>query len=212
MDSQTTHRAVSFRLISPHLLFAAICLLFLGVGNADAQRTSDRQFYLGADGGTVVAGDRGFSCGMSFGQYLLGSKWDAGIGWMPRRRSQGDFYHQIVAGGGWSYRFFGTRNRAVNLYGGVGALVGYEHIPYTFTDLEEDVMYEEGGSVSNTIVSSSGQKDKVALLYGLYASLELEMFVSRRVAFMLSSRMPLIFDSAEGIFGLSMNVGMRFNL
>ena len=210
MNITQSHSAVVFRpfglrFFVAFFLFVSLCHSALG------QRTSDRQFLLGLDGGTAVAGGRGFTADVYFGQYLLNSRWGAGVDYIYRVSSG---VSQFLVYGEWSYRLCSSRNRAFCLYGGVGAHSGYELSRYTFDDYVEDTQSGAGtgsGSVSVDIGSSSGYDDQ-GFLYGIRFLVEAEMFVSRRVALVATARAPVIFNSSGDEFSLVFGAGIRFNL
>lgn len=180
-----------------------------------AQRTATGQYYVGAEAGTCVMGDRGFAMDVQFGQYLLKSKWDVGINYMYRVYDVG--YNQFLARGTWQYRLISTRSRVFNFYGGAGVHMGYEYIPPRMvTEVPE--VGSGSGSVSVDISQQTSNGEQKKFLYGMHVGAEAEWFIVRKMALVLGLRLPLVFNSYYGAYGLTMNpafnicVGVRFNI
>ena len=136
----------------------------------------------------------------SYGQYLLGSYWKSGV-------SVSEYTYQIAedipmgylhaaAYGDWMYRFIGTRNRVLSLYGGPGLFLGYE-MPDAWGLIPE--AYKEDYS-------------KGYFLYGIRLSLEVKVFLSKRVALTLGGSLPINFSSPFDKFHYQAGAGVRLNL
>ena len=142
--------------------------------------------------------DVGFQ--LSFGQYGLTWYWKAWLNASPYSLtiSTGDrmTYGQVLAGGDFMYRLISDKRRIVSLYAGGGAFLGIEgynlwhRLPsYIETDFP-----------------------KARFLYGLDASLELETFVSKTVALVLSGNMPITISSLVRPFHFQLRLGVRVAL
>ncbi|MBQ7826720.1 MAG: conjugal transfer protein TraO [Clostridia bacterium] len=184
----------------------------LSVMPAWGQRTSNRQLYLDFTASSSVVSDPSLGGGVSFGQYLLASRWDAGVDFLMKR--DGKPYYPVYAQASYMFRFCANRSRSAHLYGGVGVLMGAEvstpeeMTPSTgYTD-EESGVGVDFSQVEEVQASVAG----VAFLYGVQARLEAELFIARKVAIVGAVRMPLTFGSAHSVFNLVGTVGLRFNI
>ena len=177
-------------------------ILCAGTGmEARAQRTMRGESLLTAEAHYPFSSPYWMGADLSYGQYLLSSYWKTGICATEyshpldgEELSMG--YLHAAAYGEWMYRLAGTRNRCLNLYGGAGAFLGYEAVDAW--DLIPSEMKED---------YASGY-----FLYGLSASLELEIFLSRRVAVTLVGRLPVNFSSQFGWLHYHAGAGLRVNL
>lgn len=135
-----------------------------------------------------------------YGRYMLGSYWKAGLSGVHYGPA-GDEYGvtggslHLVAEGEWMYRLLGTRNRQFNLYGGGGIFLGCERTG-GWQDLTGDSLEAE---------------DMYFFLYGIQPSLEAELFITRKIALVLSGSAPINFSSQQGHLHLSASAGVRVN-
>ena len=167
---------------------------------ANAQRTMRGEGLLTAGAHYPFSGPYWMGVDLSYGQYLLGSYWRAGVDVTEYTHGLPDdipmSYLQAVASGDWMYRIAGTRSRVLNLYAGAGLFLGYEAAdPWSL--LPEDYREDFAPGV---------------FIYGARLCLETEIFLSRRVAFVLGGRMPLCFPSQFGWFRYDAGAGIRLNL
>lgn len=168
-----------------------------------AQRTMKGQYEIQAEG-LYTLSSGGVS--VTFGQYLINSYWDCGINATNRKKSITDGYDtyrmdfsHLEAFGDFMYRLVGTRDRRVSLYGGGGIFLGYEAYD-TFNKLPENIDLE------------SVKMDKGAFLYGVHARLEMEAFISSRLAVTVAARTPWNFSSPCRKFCVEVGAGLRYNL
>ena len=165
-----------------------------------AQRTMRGESFLGADA-LWCAGTQSPVGGaqIHYGQYLLSSCWKAGVSAMQLTGTDSDGYSvpyaHVAAYGEWMYRLAGTRNRMLNLYGGGGVFLGYEAYG----------PWDEQWSLSG------GQGSDGAFLYGLQAGLEAEFFFTRKLALVISGKVPVNFSSPYGWLHATAGAGLRMN-
>lgn len=179
-----------------------VTALLLCVANgmeARAQRTMRGESLISIESHYPFSNPYWMGVDISYGQYLLNSYWKAGVTGteyshqITEKIPMG--YMHIAAYGEWMYRLVGTRNRALNLYGGAGAFLGYEAI-------------DTWGLLPDTVKTdyASGY-----FLYGVNLSLELEIFFSRRAAFLLCGGLPINFSSQFKKVHTHAGAGLRFN-
>lgn len=167
-----------------------------------AQRTMKGQFEIQAEG-LYTLSSGGVS--VSFGQYLINSYWDCGINATNRKKGITDGYDDykidfshLEAFGDFMYRLVGTRDRRVNLYGGGGIFLGYEAYD-TFSRLPDSIDLESVGMA------------KGSFLYGIHARLEMEAFITPRIAVTVAARTPWNFSSPCRKFCAEFGAGLRYN-
>lgn len=136
----------------------------------------------------------------SYGQYLLGSYWKAGVSLteytFPLAEDVPMGYEHATAYGEWMYRLAGTRNRLLNLYAGPGLFLGYE-------------MADFWGLLPDTLTEAC---PKGSFIYGIRLSVEAEVFLSRRVAVTLGASLPASITSTFGHLHCQAGAGIRLNL
>lgn len=154
-------------------------LMFFSIP-ASAQRTISGQSALGLSArynGTSVGAEAFYS------QYTLNGYWNVGItgDLYATPLSTGDkmSYMDVAAAGGYMFRLVGTRNRAFNLYAGVGVFAGVEWI-------------DPASRLPKHIVTGL---PTVQFLYGVYMRMGVECFLGTRVALTLSGVLPVNFSS-----------------
>ena len=154
--------------------------LLLTIQPASAQRTMSGQFSL-----AVSAHYNGSFLGAEafLSQYTLIGFWEAGVGGdaftAPLSNGLRLEYADVAARGGYLFRLVGTRNRALNLYAGGGALVGIEAID---PRMRIPSYYDLG-------------LPSIGFLYGLYAKSQAEVFIGRKVALTLGGGLSVNFSS-----------------
>lgn len=183
-------------------IVVSVLLLLAACFGADAQRTSKGQFYVGADWATTV-----YPKVMSYhvfnvetGQYTLFGKWQAGVQYATR-----DAYGivSVLAHGGAMYRFFGSRGRVVNFYGGADLLLGADFCSEQISVLIPD---EDGKTKTET------QAAKTGFVWGLNPKFEFEIFPFTSVAIYFGASLPLKFATQQKMFSIVPYAGIRVNL
>jgi hypothetical protein len=150
----------------------------------------------------------------SFGQYILSSRWDAGVAY-GYRTGHSTPYHTITVQGTWLRRIYGTSNRAFSMYCGGGLRTGVDF--GLLPEVENSGTSTEGPSVNEGGVSWFPETDKEtkpssSILYGFHFVYDMEIFVSDRVALVGDFRVPLNFNSLGPICCPEVLIGLRFNL
>lgn len=167
---------------------------------ASAQRTMRGETLLSAEVHHPFSKPYGLGADLTYGEYLLDSYWKAGASVTeyahPLSDEQPLEYLHAAAYGEWMYRLAGTRNRCFCMYGGGGAFLGYEGVD-VFSLLPADEKENFGSGY---------------FLYGVSLSLEMEVFFSKRVAFILGGKLPLNFSSPFGWFHYQAGAGLRLNI
>ena len=178
-----------------------VALLFVASGmEARAQRTMRGESLVSVGVHYPFSSPYWMGVDFSYGQYMLKSYWKAGVCATQYTHHISEevpmCYLHAVAYGEWMYRLVGTRNRALGVYAGGGPFLGYEA-----SDPKKLVadFYKDG------IAEGS-------FLYGVNVSLEMEIFLSRRVAIILDGRLPMNFSSSLGWFHYQAGAGLRLNL
>lgn len=144
---------------------------------AQAQRTT-------CGGGMVsLEGFYPLGAGLSYGQYLPSSYWEAGVNALWRSHDINDEskmqYMPLSVYGEWLYRVVGTRSRSLNLYAGAGVFLGWEFYD-PFTSLPDHL---------------SSNLPAGTFLYGIRAQAQLQIFLSRSFSILLSGKAPINFSS-----------------
>jgi len=186
--------------LSAALTLTMTIAMAIGI-EASAQRTAERALLLSAAYSYPFGGQGGDFCvDLTCGQYLLHSYWNAGVTGdvysIPFEDGGYMQYAHTAALGEWMYRVVSTRNRAVDLYVGGGAFIGYEAYD-PFSRLPDDIESGYNGG---------------AFLYGIHARLEAEFFFCRRAAVVLGGRIPINFTSPFGNINYHVSAGLRLNI
>lgn len=196
--------ALHFGLNRKTVLAAGVTALLMCASSLNmevwGQRTMRGESFISAEVHDTFQPPYGRGADLSYGQYLLGSYWKAGIfatGY-TLTLDDGTPMEYIHAGayGEWMYRLTGTRSRALNLYGGGGVFLGYE---------AEDPRGLLGEWEKPDMTGGS-------FLYGIRPSLEAELFITRRIAVIISGSAPINFTSAHGWLHCQAGAGLRINL
>lgn len=164
------------------------------------QRTMRGESFVSAGVHTPFMSPYGWGASLSYGQYLLGAYWNAGLTATGYTFTRGDGlpseYVHAGAFGEWMYRLAGTRSRALSVYAGGGAFIGYEaEDPWQRLSEWECPGFPDG-----------------SFLYGLWPAVELEIFPMRRLALVFTGRAPVNFTSPHGWLHLQAGAGIRLNL
>ena len=183
-------------------LVTATLLVGLSCHPAWAQRTVNNSLLISADY-SFPFGMKGsdFCVDLSCGQYLIDSYWNTGIignmySSLLKPDDESMRYAQVAAFGEYMYRVAATRNRAVNLYLGGGAFIGYEAYD-PFTKLPDYIDTGLGNG---------------SFLYGIQAGFSTEFYFYRNVAFLIGGRIPVNFTSPVRKVNYHLSAGIRINL
>ena len=175
--------------------FAFLCLF----GSIKAQRTMQGQNMAGVSINHNFP-DIGFS--LAYGGYTMTGLWaiqastDLYSQYLSAEKNKRLQYCHIAVSGYYMTSFFRTRSRNFNLYGGGGALLGYEIIdPLKRTPKEVEVSLEDG-----------------YFIYGVFAKIETELFISRRTAFTITAETPINFSSPLDRIHYKAGIGIRIML
>lgn len=175
-----------------------IVFLFCSSVVVYGQRTMPGQFFFGVNCSYTFTEGMSYGAELQVGQYMKKSYWDLAVVASNRTCATSlgqrmDLSHLYVRGGA-KYRLFSTSGRSFCFYAGGGAFVGME-----FYDMFLRLP-------SNYVTGLS----EYAFLYGLYAGLDMEMYIARKIALVLSGSMPVNFSSPGAKFNFEAGVGVRF--
>lgn len=168
-----------------------------------AQRTSSGTSFIGAT--QIVSAYVIPSGGLDihFGQYLLNSYWKtslSAVDWMQKTDVQGVVFDRmhLVLEGGWMYRLAKNYSRSFNLYAGGGAFLGYN-------------FHEVFAKLPKEMTTDLPNGD---FIYGLRPSVEMECFISRKVALTMGVQAPLTFSSSfsSDLWHVTGSLGIRINI
>lgn len=182
----------------------AAILIILGLCNTQnqmhGQRTMRYQSFLTGDITIPYAPNPDLGGLIGYGQYTLDGYWTAGIYSIGRKQSRNGYSRiqtqTLRAYGQYMHRLVNDRRRIASLYFGAGVFIGYEfYDPFLRLPQHIDKNTEDN-----------------AFIYGITGSLELEVFILKKMALTLSTNMPLTFGSeSTWIRGYS-SIGLRINL
>lgn len=140
----------------------------------------------------------GYGVSASFGGYTKSGYWQVGASRDMYRKQLNlenyklDYYH-ITVSGYYLTSLFRTRSRSFNLYGGGGIFMGYESIdPFRRLPKTIETNLKNG-----------------YFLCGLSAVSEVEIFLTRKFAIIVSQNVPLNFSSKLGFIHFQTKVGFR---
>lgn len=179
------------KLVNRLIWFVLLCAMPI---SARAQRTT-------CGGGMVsLEGFYPLGAGLSYGQYLPSSFWEAGLSALWRNYDINSEYKMqympLCVYGNWLYRIAATRSRSFNLYAGTGVFLGWE-----FYDPRKTLPAFISGTISDG-----------TFLYGINAKLQMEIFLSRRFAVLLSGIAPINFSSPCAWIQPCVSFGLRLDL
>jgi len=169
---------------------------------ASAQRTSRGQYFIHADYSTTVS-PKVMSyhvANVGMGRYTLFGRWQAGV-----QYATADAYGimSVLARGGVMYRFYGSRGRTFNVYGGGDMIMGAD-----FCSEQISVLIPESDGTSKTETKEA----RAGFVWGLDPMLEMEVFPFTRVAFYLGASFPVKFATQQKTFSVVPYAGIRINL
>lgn len=181
-------------------LAAAICMTLATCHEAQAQRTMNDRNLLTVDCTASLSSAKDFGAAASWGRYLLDGFWEVSASAVPRgvALSTGDRMDLLTlrAEGGYMHRLASTRSRSLSLYGGGTAFIGYE-------------LYDPSGRLPSNI--NTGLPGG-AFVYGVRASVEAEVFITRTLAFVIRGSVPMTFGSVTGWLRVNAGAGLRLNI
>lgn len=188
----------SYRLIAG--LCFVISLSFWGCNECKAQRTMNDRNLLTVDCTASLSSAKDFGAAASWGRYLLDGFWEVSASAVPRgvALSTGDRMDLLTlrTEGGYMHRLASTRSRSLSLYGGGTAFIGYE-------------LYDPSGRLPSNI--NTGLPGG-AFVYGVRASVEAEVFITRTLAFVIRGSVPMTFGSVTGWLRVNAGAGLRLNI
>lgn len=195
-----------------HRLFVVIPILILLLAarsTASAQRTCNRQGFIGMSQYVSAYAVPSGGLGLEGGQYLLNSYWKAGVravDWNQRLGAgsvSGDepvFFDHILwtLHGGWMLRVLSTYGRGLNVYLGASAFLGVNQ-------------YEV---LSPLPAERQGEFPAAEFVYGAEAAADIELFLSTRTAVVLGVQSPftLLSSLESDLWHISASLGLRINL
>jgi len=188
-----------------YLSCSFLCLL-ISIEQGYAQRTSNKTVHLGLSQQVSCYSIPSGGLDLYGGMYLMHSYWRAGISATDYNQKisgtnvNGEYFDHVhfLAYGDWMYRVLGSYSRSVNLYAGGGIFLGcnaYE----LFRKLPQE--YRTG-------------YPSAEFIYGIRPSIEMEAFVSKKVAIILGVHSPITFSSSisTDIWHVVGSLGVRVNL
>ena len=170
--------------------------------SAFAQRTAYGERMLSLTGSWTISSVGGE---LRYGQYLMHGFWFGDLNLANRVEIDaptGEFVHypRLQAGGGYMYRFWGNRTRAVNIYGGGDAFVGVEMLDlWKVLTLPTRKSFLENGF------------KEFQFIYGVAPRVEFEFFPFRNVAFTINGRVPITLNSKFGVLAWEVGGGVKVN-
>lgn len=192
---------MQFRSLRKLLVALTLSSVLMGQGTAVlAQRTAKGRNFISVSAAHNFTASNAIGGDILFGGYGELSYWDCGVhgGVVGGSLSTGEdiSFAQVYAQGGLQARLLHSRSRAVSLYAGGGAFLGYE-------------FFDIGGDVPESV--ESGLPDN-SFLYGIYPKVDLEVFLSKSVALVLYGKFPINFGSNVCDVLCEAGVGFRFSL
>lgn len=167
---------------------------------AEAQRTMDRQSFISAGAVASLSGFMGTGGYITYGMYGASHYWKAGISLCPHgiplSTSGRMEYHHLRAEGGYMHRLLATRSRSLNLYAGGTGFIGIEYY---------DPWRRIPGNIETGLPEAS-------FIYGITASLEMEIFTLRRVAIVIGADLPLSLLSLVNTLHFQVDAGLRISI
>lgn len=183
------------------LLFLSISL-FLFCMSAHAQRTAYGERMLSVKGAWTISSLGGE---LQYGQYLMNGFWFGGLNLSNRVEkdeptSERVHFPRLQLNGGYMFRLFGSRTRAINIYGGGDAFIGVEMFDFwkILTSPTRLSFLETGFS-------------EYRFIYGVAPRAEAEFFVFPSVALLVNARIPICFNTKFEILGWELGGGVKIN-
>ena len=181
-------------------LAAAICMTLTTCHEAQAQRTMNDRNLLTGEYAAQFSSVKDFGINLSWGRYLLDGFWNVSASGVSSalQLSTGDRLglFTLRAEGGYLHRIASTRSRGLNLYAGGNAFIGYE-------------VYDPWDRLPANINTGLGTG---AFIYGIRPRLEAEVFITKRLAIVISGSAPLTFGSVSSWLRGDAGVGLRVNI
>ena len=203
---------IRFNELKKPLLLAV--LLFICV-NSDvfAQRTANRQYHVDINTTASILATPSLGGSIMGGQYLLSSRWEAGLELLVKRNKT--LYYPTYISASYLFRLCSNSTRSINLYAGLGGLLGAEIT--TPEPPAADTGYGNAGGSGvdinfDEVYEAEQATSELAFIYGFQPKIEAEVFILRRMALVASIKAPLTFGSAHQILNVTGNIGLRFNL
>lgn len=186
-------------------------LTILSLSGASAQmRTSEGQYFLEASGSICPEGSLTGGASIGGGIYNLSSLWrgyvsmddyQSPLDGLPDVDSPVFDHAHLLFGVDYMYRIASTFRRTVGIYAGAGLFAGYDFFQ-CFRPLPDNVV-------------TSTFSDDGMFLYGLRPCLELECFVFRSTAIILSGSIPFSFTTTKtdipDTYHVRISAGIRHN-
>ena len=176
-----------------------IGVLALTMGQASAQRCLPKMQGIELNGGFVDGKSLSdaFSGGVALSAYTKnGSKWVFGGEYLQREYGYSDTtipVAQFTAEGGYYKKLLTDASKALFIYGGVSALAGYESVNWGET------LLDDGARLT----------DKDAFVYGGAVTLNIEVYLSDRLALMGNVRERCLWGNDTGHFHTQYGVGLK---
>ncbi len=140
-----------------------------------------------------------------FGQYLMNGFWFGELALNNRMEVDAPSQEKVhfphaQLGGGYMFRLYGTRTRAINLYGGAGAFIGMEML-----DLWKTLTVPTRRSFLE-----NGFKE-FRFIYGVSPQVEAEFFIFKDIALTINGKMPVTLNSKFDIINWEIGGGVKYN-
>jgi len=176
-----------------------IGVLALTVGQASAQRCLPKMQGIEVNGGLVDGKSlsMAFSGGVALSTYTKdGSKWAFGGEYLQREYSYADAaipVAQFTAEGGYYQKLLTDASKTIFVYGGASALAGYESVNWGETLLDDGARLQ----------------DKDAFIYGGALTLNIEVYLSDRIAMTGKVRERCLWGNDTGHFHTQYGIGLK---
>lgn len=177
-----------------------IGVLALTVGQASAQRCLPKMQGIELNGGFVDGKplSAAFSGGIALSTYTKnGSKWVFGGEFLQRNYGYGEDttipVSQFTAEGGYYKKLLTDASKTLFVYGGVSALAGYESVNWGKTLLSDGATLQ----------------DRDAFIYGGALTLNIEVYLSDRLALIGNVRERCLWGNDTGRFHTQYGVGLK---
>ena len=185
-------------------LFVVVAMLALFTGQAHAQRCLPKMKGIEIRGGMTdgfhTKADRaetGYYLGAGLATYTKGgNKWVYAGEYLLRNYPYRDKHipmAQFTAEGGFYYNFLSDARKIFFFYIGGSALAGYETVNWG-----ENMLYD-----------SSRLRHKDAFIYGGAVSLEVESYITDRLALLVNVRERILWGGSTGHFHAQFGVGLK---
>ena len=177
-----------------------IGVLALTMGQASAQRCLPKMQGIEVNGCFVdgKAFDKAFSGGVALSTYTKnGSKWVFGGEYLQRDYGYADTtipVAQFTAEGGYYQKLLTDASKIFFVYGGASVLAGYESVNWGET------LLDDGARLT----------DRDAFLYGGALTLNIEVYLSDRIALLGNVRERCLWGNDTGHFHTQYGMGLKF--